>query len=142
MLIAISNWHRQLLVPDARHPDRASGCSIKLIRKFQRGRMGWDLFILKMPIFGQLGRKEHRRPHHAHPRHAGGQRRADPRSPATSPARPRGNAVFERLYSKVYEAIREGESIAKPMKENSQPGFHPVAAVLLVLLHRRADRRC
>ncbi len=53
-----------------------------------------------------------------------------------------GNAVFERMYGKVYEAIREGESIAKPMKENSKPGFHPVAAVLLVLLHRRADRSC
>ena len=39
-----------------------------------------------------------------------------------------GNATFERMYTKISEAIREGEAIAKPMKENSVPGFHPVAA--------------
>ena len=38
-----------------------------------------------------------------------------------------GNAVFERLYQKVYEAIREGEAIAKPMKDNSKLSFHPMA---------------
>ncbi len=38
-----------------------------------------------------------------------------------------GNAVFEGLFQKVYEAIREGESIAKPMKDNSKPPFHPMA---------------
>lgn len=35
--------------------------------------------------------------------------------------------MFERLYSQVADSIREGESIAKPMKENSKPGFHPIA---------------
>ena len=39
-----------------------------------------------------------------------------------------GNATFEHMYQKVSEAIREGEAIAKPMKENAIPGFHPVAA--------------
>ncbi|MFN9901429.1 MAG: type II secretion system F family protein, partial [bacterium] len=38
-----------------------------------------------------------------------------------------GNAMFERIFSKVSEAIREGETIAKPMKENSYLGFHPMA---------------
>ena len=28
-----------------------------------------------------------------------------------------GNAVFENMYSKIYESIREGESISRPMKE-------------------------
>ena len=37
------------------------------------------------------------------------------------------NAVFENLFQKVYESIREGESIAKPMKENSRPPIHPMA---------------
>jgi len=37
-----------------------------------------------------------------------------------------GNAVFENMYQKVHEAIREGESIATPMKDYSRPGFHPV----------------
>jgi type IV pilus assembly protein PilC len=39
-----------------------------------------------------------------------------------------GNAVFETLYSRVYESIREGESIAKPLKEFSKMTFHPVCA--------------
>ena len=30
---------------------------IKLLRKFGPGRMGWDMFMLKMPIFGQLVEK-------------------------------------------------------------------------------------
>ena len=37
------------------------------------------------------------------------------------------NAVFERMFGKVAEAIRDGESLAKPMKEHSACGFHPVA---------------
>ena len=38
-----------------------------------------------------------------------------------------GNSVFEKLYGKVSESIREGETIARPLKEYSRPGFHPVA---------------
>ena len=38
-----------------------------------------------------------------------------------------GNAMFERIFSKVNDAIREGDVIAKPMKEHSTPGFHPLA---------------
>src|SRR5262249_54717427 len=30
---------------------------IKLLRKFKMGRVGWDMFLLKMPIFGQLVEK-------------------------------------------------------------------------------------
>src|SRR5207237_6651771 len=44
-----------------------------------------------------------------------------------------GNALFERMYAKVTDAIREGETIAKPMGANAKPGFHPVAAFLWVL---------
>jgi len=38
-----------------------------------------------------------------------------------------GNGVFENMFQKVYESIREGESISKPMKEHSKPGFNIVA---------------
>jgi len=31
------------------------------------------------------------------------------------------------MYSKVYESIREGESISRPMKEHSKPKFNAVA---------------
>jgi type IV pilus assembly protein PilC len=37
-----------------------------------------------------------------------------------------GNAVFEKLYTKVAEAIREGEPFAKPLKQYSTLGFHPM----------------
>ena len=47
-----------------------------------------------------------------------------------------GNALFERMYGKVTDAIREGETIAKPMKENSKPGFHPVAMFFWCCLGR------
>jgi type IV pilus assembly protein PilC len=36
-----------------------------------------------------------------------------------------GNAVFEKLYKSVYDSIREGESIAQPLKDNANPGIHP-----------------
>jgi len=45
-----------------------------------------------------------------------------------------GNAMFERMYGRVGESIRQGDTIAKPMKENSVPGFHPVAAGLWVMV--------
>ncbi|HEY2847586.1 MAG TPA: type II secretion system F family protein, partial [Pyrinomonadaceae bacterium] len=38
-----------------------------------------------------------------------------------------GNAMFEKLYGRVSEAIREGESIAKPLKEHSRANFNAVA---------------
>ena len=39
-----------------------------------------------------------------------------------------GNAVFEELYGRVYDSIREGESIAKPMREYSRTKFNFIAA--------------
>ncbi len=53
-----------------------------------------------------------------------------------------GNAMFERLYGKVTESIREGESIAKPLKEHSVPVFNAVTVRVLVHVRRRADRHC
>jgi type IV pilus assembly protein PilC len=38
-----------------------------------------------------------------------------------------GNAFFEQLYQKVYEAIREGQAIAGPLKEHARLHFHPMA---------------
>ena len=39
-----------------------------------------------------------------------------------------GNAMFEQMFTKIGEQIREGESIAKPMKEFSKCKFQPFAA--------------
>jgi type IV pilus assembly protein PilC len=100
--------------------------TVKLIRKFEHGRIGWDLFTLKMPIFGQLVEKNAL----ARTTRTLGTLVASgvPILEALNITRDTsGNAVLEKMYGKVSESIREGESIAKPMKEHSIPGFHPVA---------------
>jgi type IV pilus assembly protein PilC len=99
---------------------------VKLVRRFEPGRMGWDMFVLKMPIFGQLVEKNivARTTRTLGTLVASGV----PILEALHITRETsGNAVFERLYQRVYDAIREGESISKPMKENSRISFHPVA---------------
>ena len=100
---------------------------VKLVRKFEAGRFGWDLFILKIPVFGALIEKNIM----ARTSRTQGTLVASgvPILEALNIARETsGNAVFERMYGRVYDAIREGESIARPMKENSRPGFNFITA--------------
>jgi type IV pilus assembly protein PilC len=100
--------------------------ALKLIRKFEAGRMGWDLFTLKVPIFGQLVEKNivARTMRTLGTLVASGVPILEGLHITKETS---GNAVFEILFQKVYEAIREGESIAKPMKEAAIPAFHPMA---------------
>jgi type IV pilus assembly protein PilC len=100
--------------------------TLKLIRKFSGGRMGWDMFILKMPIFGQLVEKNivARTMRTLGTLVASGVPILEALHITKETS---NNAVFETMFQKVYESIREGESIAKPMKENSKPPFHPMA---------------
>ena len=113
---------------------------IKLMRKFPAGRMGWDLFIIKMPIFGPLIEKNivARTMRTLGTLVASGVPILEALHITKETS---GNAVFENLFQKVYESIREGESIAKPMKENSRPAVPPHGLVLLVLL-AAGHRRC
>ena len=101
---------------------------VKLIRKFNYGRVGWDLFTLKTPVFGQLVEKNIMA------------RTTRTLGTLVSSGVPilealnitketSGNAMFERLYGKVIESIREGESIAKPLKEHSMPVFNAVTVL-------------
>ena len=101
--------------------------SLKLLRKFNHGRIGWDMYILKVPIFGQLVEKNIL----ARTTRTLGTLVSSgvPILEALNITRETsGNAVFENLFSKVSESIREGESIAKPLKEYSKVTFHPMAA--------------
>ena len=99
---------------------------VKLLRKFSYGRTGWDMFMLKMPIFGALVEKNIV---------ARTTRTLGTLVTSGVPIlealhitkETSGNVVFENLYQKTYESIREGESIAQPMKENRRPPFHPMA---------------
>jgi type IV pilus assembly protein PilC len=102
---------------------------VTMIRKFRVGRMGWDLFALNWPIFGRLIEKNSM----ARSTRTLGTLVASgvPILEGLNITRETcGNAMFERLYQKVSESIREGETIAKPLKEYSKPGFHPVAMAL------------
>jgi type IV pilus assembly protein PilC len=99
---------------------------IKLLRKFPYGREGWDLFTLKVPIFGQLVEKNTLA------------RTTRTLGTLISSGVPilealnitketSGNSMFEKMYGKVSDAIREGESIAKPLKEYSRASFNAIA---------------
>jgi type IV pilus assembly protein PilC len=101
---------------------------IKLLRKFKYGRIGWDHFCLKMPIFGQLVEKNIL----ARATRTLGTLISSgvPILEAINITRETtGNAQFEYLLGKVSESIREGESIAKPLKDYSKMSFQPMAAV-------------
>src|SRR4029079_3672929 len=100
---------------------------VKLICKFKPGRMGWDLFLLKMPIFGQLVEKSilARSTRTLGTLVSSGVPILESLNITRETA---GNAMFEHMFTKISEQIREGEAIAKPMKEYSRTKFHPVAA--------------
>jgi type IV pilus assembly protein PilC len=106
---------------------------IKLGRKFRHGRMGFDQFIIKVPVFGSLIERNIL---------ARTTRTLGTLVTSGVPIleglnitrETSNNAVFERIFNKVIEAIREGEVIAKPMKEHSTLGLHPVTALYWVLL--------
>ncbi len=105
---------------------------VKLMRKFSAGRMGWDLFVLKIPIFGQLAEKNivARTTRTLGTLVASGVPILEALHITKETA---GNSMFEQLYQKVYESIREGESIAKPLKENSAPPIHPITILFWFL---------
>ncbi len=106
---------------------------VMLLRKFKHGRMGFDMFVLKLPIMGMLIEKNTmaRTTRTLGTLVASGVPILEGLNITRETA---GNALFERLYGKVSDAIREGETIAKPLAANSRPGFHPVALFLWVLL--------
>jgi len=131
MLMAISEWTVKLwflipLIPIS------IWLFVKLMRMFEAGRMGWDLFVLKMPIFGQLVEKNilARTTRTLGTLVSSGVPILEALNITRETA---GNAMFEKLFGKVSESIREGESIAKPMKQYSRPQFSPVAALFWFL---------
>jgi type IV pilus assembly protein PilC len=125
LLVAVSEWcvNYWYLIPGI---PITIWLTIKLIRKFRHGRIGWDQFVIKVPIFGQLVEKNilARTTRTLGTLVASGVPILEALNITRDTA---GNAIFERMYTKIAEAIREGEAIAKPMKEHSAPGFHPVA---------------
>jgi type IV pilus assembly protein PilC len=132
MLINISNWVIAYWFIIPAFPI-GFWLYIKLLRKFAPGRMGWDFFSLKVPIFGQLVEKNII----ARSMRTLGTLVASgvPILEALHITRETSNnAAFEKMYGQVYDSIREGESIAKPMKENSFVLKNPGTAPALVMM--------
>jgi type IV pilus assembly protein PilC len=104
---------------------------IKLTTSFEQGRFGWHLFMLKLPIFGPLVEKT---------TIARSTRTLGTLVTSGVPIlealhitkEASGNAVFELMFQKVLEAIRDGDTIANPMKVYSRPPFH-IGALLYFL---------
>ncbi len=95
---------------------------IKLLRKFKQGRMGFDMFIIKVPIFGSLIEKNilARTTRTLGTLISSGVPILEALNITRETA---GNGMFERMFGKVTEAIREGEVISKPLRENSTRVF-------------------
>jgi len=125
ILINISNWvsNYWYLIPAIPF---GINLIIKAIKLIPYGRFGWDLFMLKVVVFGQLIEKNIL------------SRSARTLGTLLSSGVPilealnitketSGNMMFERLFGKVSDSIRDGESIAKPLKAFSTPPFNVMA---------------
>jgi type IV pilus assembly protein PilC len=99
---------------------------IKAIKLIPYGRFGWDLFTLKMVIFGQLVEKNilSRSARTLGTLLASGVPILEALNITKETS---GNMMFERLFQKTSDAIRDGEAIAKPLKVHSIPPFNAVA---------------
>lgn len=99
---------------------------VKLMRKFKHGRMGWDIFILRLPIMGMLIEKNTlaRTTRTLGTLISSG---VPILEGLTITRETSGNALFEKIYGKVTDSIREGNTVARPLKDYSELGFHPMA---------------
>jgi type IV pilus assembly protein PilC len=125
ILIDISNWvvSYWYLIPAIPF---GINLIVKAIKLIPYGRFGWDLFCLKMIIFGQLVEKNilSRSTRTLGTLLSSGVPILEALNITKETS---GNMMFERLFDRVSNAIRDGEAIAKPLKEYSVPPFNVVA---------------
>jgi len=125
MLIDISNatvnyWYLIPLIPVG------LWLTIKMLKLIPYGKFGWDLFVLKVVIFGQLVEKNIL---------ARATRTLGTLLSSGVPIlealnitkETSGNVMFERLFARTSDAIRDGESISKPLKAHAVPPFNGMA---------------
>jgi len=97
---------------------------IKVTTSFPYMRYGWDLFLLKAPIFGPLFEKNVV---------ARTTRTLGTLIQSGVPIleaihitkETSSNMVFEKMYQQILESIREGDTIANPMRMYARPPMHP-----------------
>jgi type IV pilus assembly protein PilC len=99
---------------------------IKAIKLIPYGRFGWDLFMLKVVIFGQLVEKNilSRSTRTLGTLLSSGVPILEALNITKETS---GNMMFERLFQRTSDAIRDGEAIAKPLKNYAIPPFNVVA---------------
>jgi type IV pilus assembly protein PilC len=100
---------------------------IKITCQFKYGREGWDLFKLKLPIFGMIIEKNivARTCRTLGTLVASGVPILESLNITKETS---GNTMFESMYQKIYDSIREGEAIAPPMRQGARPKFNFLAA--------------
>ena len=130
LLMAISDSLRESMVPFPLIPI-AVVLFISLVCKFRAGRMGWHLYLLKVPVMGKMVEKANlaRTTRTLGALVASGVPIIEGLSITRETS---GNAMYEKVYSKVTDSIREGETISRPMKQYAKPPIHPVAAFFFV----------
>lgn len=99
---------------------------VKISGQFRYGREGWDLFKLKMPVFGMIIEKNivAKTTRTLGTLVASGVPILESLNITRETS---GNTMFESMYLQIYESIREGESIAPPMRRGARPKFNAVA---------------
>ena len=99
---------------------------IILLRQFNYGKVGWDLFMLQILVIGALVEKNcmARTTRTLATLISSGVPILEALTICRDTA---GNGMFERMYSKVSEGIQEGEPIAVPLNANCHAIFHPMA---------------
>jgi len=99
---------------------------IKISCQFRYGREGWDLFKLKMPVFGMIIEKNivARTTRTLGTLVASGVPILESLNITRETS---GNTMFEKMYGQIYDSIREGESIAPPMRRGARPKFNAIA---------------
>ena len=126
ILIDISNWVAAYwwLIPAIPFAVRFL---LKMLCKIPYCRMGWDLFSLKVVVFGQLVEKNimSRSARTLGTLLASGVPILEALNITKETS---GNMMFERLFGKVSDAIRDGEAVAKPLREYSVPPLNFAAA--------------
>ena len=131
VLIDISNWvvNYWYLIPAIPF---GFNLIIKGIKLIPYGRFGWDLFCIKAPIFGQLVEKNimSRAARTLGTLLASGVPILEALNITKETS---GNMMFERLFQRVSDSIRDGNAIAKPLKEHSIPPFNIVAMLFWTL---------
>ncbi|MDO5554125.1 MAG: type II secretion system F family protein [Planctomycetia bacterium] len=97
---------------------------IRTTTSFEYMRFGWHLFLLRLPIFGPLFEKTvvARTTRTLGTLVQSGVPILEAIHITKETA---NNGVFEKMYQQILEAIRDGDTIANPMKTFSKPAFHP-----------------